>query len=157
MGFVVGTRPCGGFLEFVDEGGVCGRGAFLIYALRLRLPCNMNKIKKKKKKKNMGVPRLALGLSAPAPSYLTTCDPFPTVAFHHPPCVLPVPLGGTPLPWGIMPGAFCPPHPATRATSPRSVLSRRCLLPALECVPLEECLPSWGSAPSPLERMLPFT
>ena len=30
---------------------MCGRGAFLIYALSLRLPCNMNKIKKKKKKK----------------------------------------------------------------------------------------------------------
>ena len=105
----------------------------------------------------MGVPHLALGLSAPAPSYLTTCDPFPTVAFHHVLCVLPVPLGDTPLPWGIMPGAFCPPHLALGATSPRSVLSRWRLLPALECVPLEGCLPSWGSAPSPLERMLPFT
>ena len=28
------------------QGGVCGRGDFLTYALSLRLPCNMNKIKK---------------------------------------------------------------------------------------------------------------
>ena len=55
-----------------------------------------------------------------------------------------------------MPGAFCPPHLALGAPSPRSVLSHRRLLPALECVPLEGCLPSWGSAPPPLERMLPF-
>ena len=34
----------------LDEGDVCGCGAFLIYALSLRLPCNMNKIKKKNKK-----------------------------------------------------------------------------------------------------------
>ena len=47
MGFVVGTRPCGGFLWFVDEEDVCGRGVFLIYALRLRFSCKMNKIKKK--------------------------------------------------------------------------------------------------------------
>ena len=51
MGFVVGTRPCGGCLEFLDEGDVCGRGVFLIYALSLRLPCNMNKMKIKKKNK----------------------------------------------------------------------------------------------------------
>ena len=42
------------------------------------------------------------------------------------------------------------------APSPRSVLSRRRLLPALECVPLEGCLPPRGFAPSPLERMLPL-
>ena len=35
------------------------------------------------------------------------------------------------------------------ASSPRSVLSRRRLLPALECVLLEGCLPFQGSAPSP--------
>ena len=38
-----------------------------------------------------------------------------------------------------------PPGPS----SPRSVLSRRRLLPALECVPLEGYLPFRGSAPSP--------
>ena len=27
------------------EGGMCGRGVFLIYAFSLRLPCSMNKIK----------------------------------------------------------------------------------------------------------------
>ena len=32
---------------------MCGRGAFLIYALSLRLPRNMNKIKKKKKKNRL--------------------------------------------------------------------------------------------------------
>ena len=98
----------------------------------------------------MGVPRLALGLSAPTPSYLTTCNPFPTVAFHHPPCVLPVPLGDTSSPRGIMLGAFCPLHLCPSWAPPlRSVLSRRRLLPALECVPPEGCLPFQGSAPSP--------
>ena len=84
----------------------------------------------------MGVPRLALGLSTPAPSYLTTCDTFPTVAFHHPPCVLPVPLGDTSLPWGIMPGAFCPPHLAARGSFTQ------------ECAVTSAPLPSFGVCPS---------
>ena len=66
-------------------------------------------------------------------------------------------LWETPLyPEALFLARFAPPTLPPRAPSPRSVLSRRRLLPALECVPLEGCLPSRGSAPSPLERMLPF-
>ena len=46
--------------------------------------------------------------------------------------------------------AFCPPDLCPSwAPLLRSVLSRRRLLLALECVPLEGCLPFWGFAPSP--------
>ena len=104
----------------------------------------------------MWVPRLALGLSVPAPAYLTTCDPFPRShsTTHH---VFSLSLWETPLYHGALCLArFAPLTLPPRAPSPRSVLSRRCLLPALECVPLQGRLPPRVFAPSPLECMLPL-
>ena len=52
--------------------------------------------------------------------------------------------------------AFCPPYLCPSwAPLLRSMLSRRRLLPALECVPLEGCLPFWGFAPSPSGALAP--
>ena len=96
-----------------------------------------------------GVPRLALALSAPAPSHLTTCDHL------HGPILSPT----VPSPCFFGNRFFTLGHYAWRLPAPptsalwaptlRIVLPHRRLLPALVCVPPEGCLPSRGSAPSP--------
>ena len=105
-----------------------------------------------------GVPRLALGLSAPAPSHLTICDPSPRLhsTTHHAFSLL---LWESPLhPKALRLAAFCPPYLCpSGAPTLRSVLSHRRLLPALECVSLEGCLPSRGYAPSPSEAFAPLS
>ena len=103
-----------------------------------------------------GVPRLALGLSAPAPSHLTTCDPSPrSLSSTH--SAFSLLLWESPLhPGALCLAAFCPSYLCPLgAPTLRSVLSRRRLLPALECVPLEGCLPSRSYAPSPSGAFAP--
>ena len=76
--------------------------------------------------------------------------PLPTVAFFHPPCFLPVSLGIASSPWGITPGSLLPPLPLPFGPLHSGVCYRvSASPPALECVPLEGCLLSRGSASSP--------
>ena len=119
-----------------------------------------------------GVPCLALGRSGPAPSHLTTCDPSPlshSTTHHafsllhwasplHPGALCLAAIGHRLFTLGhyawlpLAPPYLCP----SGAPTLRSVLSRRRLPPALECVSLEGCLPFRGYAPSPSGAFAPL-
>ena len=103
-----------------------------------------------------GVPRLALGLSVPAPSHLTTCN-HPHGRILSPTVPSPCFFGNRFFTLGHYAWRLpAPPTSAFWAPTLWSVLPHRRLLPALECVPPEGCLPSRGSAPSPFGALASF-